>query len=145
MTDKPTPDYPAPGLMRRLFAAMYDSLLVFAFLLIATGTVLLLRSGNPIAPDTLWFSALLLAVCFVFFGFFWTRDGQTLGMRTWRIRVVQTDGRAITWQQALVRFLVAILSWLAGGLGFFWILFDRQKRSWHDIASGTRLIYLGKS
>ncbi len=39
----------------------------------------------------------------------------------------------------LLRFMVAIASWLCAGLGFFWSLFDKQKRTWHDIYSNTHV------
>ncbi|MEJ1377571.1 MAG: RDD family protein, partial [Candidatus Sedimenticola sp. (ex Thyasira tokunagai)] len=38
----------------------------------------------------------------------------------------------------------AIISWLALGLGFLWLLVDRKNRTWHDRLSGTRLIMLEK-
>jgi uncharacterized RDD family membrane protein YckC len=50
----------------------------------------------------------------------------------------------MTWRQALIRFLVAILSWGACGLGVLWILVDKDKRTWHDRASGTRVVVLPK-
>lgn len=46
----------------------------------------------------------LLAICFLFYGGFWVRGGQTLGMRTWRIKLVRQDGGPITWTIALKRF-----------------------------------------
>ncbi len=76
---------------------------------------------------------------------FWTHGGQTLGMRAWRLRLVSDDGDKVTLRQALVRYAVAILSWLVLGLGFLWILFDGKKRAWHDIASRTRLVLVDPS
>ena len=45
---------------------------------------------------------------------------------------------------ALLRFLIAIISWLCGGLGFWWILWDKQKRSWHDRYSESLVVQLPK-
>ena len=89
-------------------------------------------------------SLIILLSLMAFFGLFWTLNGQTLGMQVWRLRVQQPDGFSVTWKQAMIRFLVAIPAWLCGGLGVFWALWDREGRSWHDIASGTRLVLLPK-
>jgi uncharacterized RDD family membrane protein YckC len=54
--------------------------------------------------------------------------------------VVQAgDGARITWAQALIRYLTAYLSWLALGLGFWWSLWDKDRKTWHDRLSGTEL------
>jgi uncharacterized RDD family membrane protein YckC len=66
-------------------------------------------------------------------------------MQVWGIRVQNKDGSAITLWQALLRFVIAIGSWLALGLGFFWSLWDKQKRTWHDIYSETQVVRLPKS
>jgi uncharacterized RDD family membrane protein YckC len=89
-------------------------------------------------------STLLLLALFAFFAKFWTHAGQTLGMQVWGIRVQNADGTGISLWQALLRFVVAIASWLCVGLGFFWSLFDKQKRSWHDMYSETQLVRIPK-
>jgi len=61
-------------------------------------------------------------------------------MRAWRLRVVRVDGAALRWPQALLRFGVALVSLAALGIGFVWMLFDPQKRTWHDIAANTLLV-----
>ncbi|MNQ60746.1 RDD family protein [compost metagenome] len=89
-------------------------------------------------------STLLLFVLFGFFAKFWTHAGQTLGMQVWGIRVQNADGSAISLWQALLRFIVSIASWLCVGLGFFWVLIDKKKRSWHDIYSDSQLVRIPK-
>lgn len=80
----------------------------------------------------------------LFFTWFWTHGGQTLGMRSWRIRVVDSEGSTINPAQAAKRYAAAFLSWFVFGLGFVWILFDRDKHSWHDRISGTYLVLTEK-
>ena len=63
-------------------------------------------------------------------------------MRAWRLRLVAIGGRRVTWRHAIVRYLAALLSWAAAGLGFAWSLIDEEKRSWHDLLSGTRLVLM---
>lgn len=82
----------------------------------------------------------MVVVAMGFHIWFWTHGGQTLGMRAWRIKIFSTDGQSVSFRQALVRYLVAILSLTILGLGFLWVLFDPQKRAWHDLASRTRLV-----
>src|SRR5690554_7772110 len=59
----------------------------------------------------------LFLVMYLFFAYFWTRIGQTLGMQVWRIRIENLDGSSVSWSQALRRyvssaavFFVAILA-----------------------------------
>ncbi|MDX5378684.1 MAG: RDD family protein, partial [Halomonas sp.] len=73
------------------------------------------------------------------------RGGMTLGMQAWRLRVQTRSGNAITLRQSLVRYLVAWLSLAAFGLGYLWVLFDTERRSWPDIASDTRVVVLPKA
>jgi uncharacterized RDD family membrane protein YckC len=65
-------------------------------------------------------------------------------MRAWRVRVQRYDGKPITWWQALLRFLIAFVSWGALGLGFLWSLYDKRKRTWHDIYSESVLVVIPK-
>ncbi len=131
---------PAPGLPRRLAAIVYDVLLLAAVLLIFTAVTWAARGGREIAPGTLWFQLALAAVAGVFFGWFWTHGGQTVGMLAWKIRVVRRDASPLRWRDACLRFAAAIVSLLPLGLGFWWALVDRRGLTWHDRLSGTRLV-----
>ncbi|QFU03018.1 RDD family protein [Halomonas sp. THAF5a] len=141
------------GLSRRLGAMLYDGLLVLAIWIVIAAlhlVVVRLLLDLPAeqvgagAAQVLSLRLLMALAAFVFFAFFWTRGGMTLGMQAWRLRVQTLDGCSITALQALQRFLVATLSLLAFGLGYLWILFDAEKRSWPDIVSGTRVVVLPK-
>jgi uncharacterized RDD family membrane protein YckC len=129
-----------PGLLRRLAAIFYDSLLLFALALVVTAALLPLTGGEAIRPGQPAYRILLCLVGFVFFAGFWVHGGQTLGMRAWRLRVVRADGGRLRWRDALARFAAALLSWLVCGLGFLWVLVDRDGLAWHDRLSGTRLV-----
>ena len=90
-------------------------------------------------------STILFISLFAFFAKFWTHAGQTLGMQVWGIRVQNADGSAIDIWQALLRFLIALFSWLPAGLGFWWMLFDKQKRTWADMYSDSTVVQLPKN
>ena len=133
------------SLVRRLLAIVYDCFLLLGLLFIATAVLMTLNKGEAIEPGSQlypFYIIYLLAIGFGFFGWFWTHGGQTLGMKTWKIRLQQQDGKAVSWSLALIRYCTAIISWAALGMGFIWSVFDRQKRGWHDIASNTVLIDL---
>lgn len=104
-------------------------------------------SGHDTHDNIAPFSALqwlLWLCCWALTGVYatmsWRRGGQTLGMRPWRLQVVAAGGGAPTRRQLWLRYAVGTLSLLALGLGFWWSLVDRQRLSWHDRASGTRLL-----
>ena len=128
-----------PGLLRRLAAILYDSLLLFATLYFATLILLPFTGGEAIRPQPLY-TLYLFAVSFLYFAWAWTRGGQTLGMRAWRIRVVRRNGLPLTWGSAALRFFAALLSWLPVGAGFLWVVVDSKRLSWHDRLSATHLI-----
>ncbi len=133
---------PVVGLWRRLFAMLYDTLLLFGVLLIASA-VGMLFTGNEATESwlmNLWF----LFVTFIYFAWPWTLTGQTLGMKTWKIRLLSEEGKRVTWLQALIRFLTAIPSIAVGGLGLWWLLVDENKLAMHDRFSKTVLVDLKK-
>jgi uncharacterized RDD family membrane protein YckC len=144
MSDTATPPpLPPPGLLRRLGAMAYDTLLLLALLMLLSYPYVWLTGGaKPGLVVKTFYQLYLLAICFLFYGGFWVRGGQTLGMRTWRIKLVRSDGGSITRMIALKRFAYALLSLFCLGLGFLWVLFDRDKLTWHDRLSGTRLVRL---
>jgi len=130
-------------LLRRLCAMAYDALLLLALLMLLSYPYVWLTGG--VRPGLLvktLYQLYLLSICFIFYAGFWTHDGQTLGMRAWRLKVVRAEGGVITWMLALKRFVFAWISLLCFGLGFLWILLDRDKLAWHDKWSGTRVILL---
>ena len=132
--------YQAPGFLRRLAAMFYDSLLLLALMAVAT-TLITLPLGMPKGGDLIFYQIFLFEIIpMLFFAGFWSHGGQTLGMRAWRLKVVREDGAEIGWRDAFRRHLAALLSCLALGLGFLWILVDSEGLAWHDRLSKTRLI-----
>ncbi|EHY79040.1 hypothetical protein PstZobell_16581 [Stutzerimonas stutzeri ATCC 14405 = CCUG 16156] len=154
----PQGQFPAAGLIRRLAAMFYDSLLCIALMMVVTllyqqvllrllygsDQLQLLAEAGRLDIDPL-LSTLLLFSVFGFFAKFWTHTGQTLGMQVWGIRIQNADGTAIDLWQALLRFLIALVSLICLGLGYWWILVDKQKRTWHDIYSESQAIQLPKN
>ena len=139
-----TTQYPPCSLGRRLSVIFYDALLLFAVIFIAAWLLLIVFGEELAASHNPLIYIYYIGVSLLFFGWFWTHGGQTLGMKVWRVKVVTELGEPINWSQATIRFGVACLSWIFVGAGFIWALFDDENRGWHDIASKSRLVVLPK-
>lgn len=132
---------PAPFL-RRVAAMLYDSLLVAALLFLATIPFVAVRGGEAVEPGSSPAYTLgLLIVVYLFFVGFWTSRGRTLGMQSWGLQLEDAEGRVPGPLKTSIRFVAAIVSAAPFGLGFLWQLVDRDKLTWHDRLSGTRLVY----
>ena len=131
------------GCLRRLIAAVYDWLLVVALMMLLSMPFVALLD-DAIRPGNNLYRLGLLLVALVFFSGFWARGGQTLGMKAWRLQLTTIDGFPVSYPQAILRFLCACISALPAGLGFWWMLWDADQRSWHDRWSNTTIILLPK-
>ena len=151
-------------LARRLLAFLYDVLLLLGVLFAVSACAVAINKGEAVTHPAYYLS--LILTTFVFFGWFWTHGGQTLGMRTWKIKITSDNGDKVSWKQSAIRFvtalvallpammgliwwfddtklrLVAILAMLPVMLGLLWLLFDQERLAWHDKLSATRLISL---
>jgi uncharacterized RDD family membrane protein YckC len=127
----------------RLLAMVYDLLPLMALWFATSAIVYFVRGQVPVRPGSLaaWgLLALLWAVTGAYFVMSWRRGGQTIGMRPWRLKVLDADGHPATLGTLRLRYAIATLSLLVVGLGFVWALFDDERRCWHDMATGTRFV-----
>jgi uncharacterized RDD family membrane protein YckC len=147
------------GVIKRLGAMVYDCFLLFGVLFVATLLVSLISSDLSLAStpgdgevvtdidqtiSSNLMSIYLGSLIILFYGWFWRRSGQTLGMHVWYIKVVSKDGGKPSWGQCLLRGLVGFVSIATFGLGYWWIWLDKQQLSWHDRASSTKVLQLPK-
>lgn len=141
MTDAPpeTCDRPA-GLLRTVAALVYDALAVIAIWMICTFAVLFLTGGEAVTTGNALYQCLLVILAWCYAGWSWIATGQTLGMRPWKLKLVTTAGTRPGLKHVLARFPAALVSALACGLGYIWMLIPPHRCSWHDRLSGTRLI-----
>ena len=130
----------APALARRLASALYDALLVTALVFIATFPFLAFFGDATHGWRRHLLQAWIVFVIGAYFVGFWTRGGQTLPMKTWRIRLVRHDGAPVNKARAIHRYLLALLGLAALGLGFLWALADRDRQFLHDRLAGTALV-----
>jgi uncharacterized RDD family membrane protein YckC len=119
----------------------YDGLLLFGVLFVAAIPLTWLPDAfRSLGWVRLGTQLYLLGICAAFFVWFWVHGGQTLGMRAWRLRLVSHAGGSVAPRRAILRFFGALLSLACLGLGFAWMLFDREGLAWHDRLSKTRLM-----
>jgi uncharacterized RDD family membrane protein YckC len=160
---------------RRLAALVYDGLLLLAVLFLGTLVLLPLTGGESITPQDSgaweyayrgWIALLTLG----FFGVSWTRRGQTLGMMSWKIRLLKDNGGLPGWKDAGIRLLSGAMLLLCVVLGlvavarpqesplgkwaavlllpavanYLWMLFDPGSRSLQDRLTGCRVVRIGR-
>jgi uncharacterized RDD family membrane protein YckC len=148
---------PAPtsaNLLRRLMALLYDAFLLFAITLGYGGFLLLvkivfngtdnLENVQPSLPVQILSFVGWLAPLAGYYFICWRKQGQTLGMKAWRIKLQQPDGSMASPKQCLVRTVLACLSMAAVGIGYLWRLLPGSQSCLHDIYSGTQVVSLPK-
>jgi len=135
-----------PGLARRLAALLYDLIILFGMLLLATTLVIIPAStlnGTEVRLDgwlMILFRIYLVAIGYGFVGYFWVHGGQTLGMRAWRLRLVQDNGQPLSRGATCRRLFWATL--IPAPVGLLLIPFDPQGLAPHDRLSRTLPIEL---
>ena len=127
---------------------LYDTLLVVPLFMAAAGVWVAILGptdslNDPAVPAGLQRLSWLL-ILLLFFGIFWRRAGQTLGMQAWRIKLVTDSGGSPTWRQVAVRLLGALLSALSLGAGCWWRFVPPHRRYWHDRLSQTYFVLIPK-
>jgi uncharacterized RDD family membrane protein YckC len=129
-------------LWKRLVAFTYDSLIVIALLMLATALSILVRGGNPIFPeDGFAYSLFQLYLGLVILGYFvgfWHFGGQTVGMKAWKIRVIDIDTNAPpSIKKALLRALLGVLFL---GIGLLPALWRKDRCTIYDTLTRTQLL-----
>jgi len=137
-TNPPTPNSRPAPLLRRFAAILYDSLLIVAIWMIGTLPLVML-GGVGIEPGNWLYTIYLVILAFAYFHVSWSRIGQTVGMRSWRLFLVPERQMQPMWQTSALRLVMALFSVACLGLGFFSALSRPDRQTWHDRASGSRL------
>ena len=129
-----------PALGRRLLCLIYEALLLTAVILTAGGLATVLAQIAGINRPRILTQVIVVIVCAGYYAVQWQRRGQTLPMKTWRIRLESTSGDRITPLQALLRMTLATLGYLTAGVSILWVLLDCDRQFLHDRLAGTRLV-----
>jgi uncharacterized RDD family membrane protein YckC len=171
--DAPRERVELAGIGVRLASLFYDALLIIALNAIIGGLLIgfatpesapASQKATPLSGEFrhyVLFPAIVLTT-WLFYGYFWRKAGQTLGMQTWRIQVIRPDGSLLGWSDAFGRCAAAMILPSVCGLaafalyrspgafglsvlfGFFgnylWALFSGRGAAWHDMLSRTVVI-----
>ena len=158
--------YIPASLWRRLAAIVYDSLLMFAVLIVVGATTLPFTNGLGISRDNIIFKFYTFGAIYVFLGWFWTHGGQTLGMRAWKIKLLQRNGDPVSWHLAFYYYVVslpmwgfliftiavnagmihapALLAhtphWLLYTIALVWFVVDHMPDNWREKVTGLRMV-----
>lgn len=129
-----------PGIARRLVSMLYEGLVVFSILLIGflLPQIVFYAFGMVLGGRMLILHVLLLLM--FYFSWCWLNGGQTLPMKTWKLRIVNADGGKLRPLQVVLRYLVAWPSIFLCGIGILWALIDKDKQFLHDRLAGSRII-----
>lgn len=141
--NQPITALPTAPLARRLTSLLYESLLLGAVVVVfflLPQTLLGVFAGKSLPPGGLLAHFFLLLL--IYFGWFWVNGGQTLAMKTWRIRLIDASGQPLRPLQAALRYCGAWASIGLAGSGLLWALVDRDGQFLHDRIAGTRLVEL---
>ncbi len=128
------------SLLRRLASGAYDLLLLLAVLFVAAFIFLALFGSAVEFPRRVFFQIYLFLVSGVYFCWFWRHGGQTLAMKTWKLRLVTVNAQPLSRRQAGLRFILAAAGLLFFGAGWWWALFDRDRCLLQDRFAGTRIV-----
>lgn len=163
-----------PAVFRQFASLTYEALAVAAILLAGTlvfvGAVAAISAvaGIPTPPasaalERVLLQGFLLLLLGAYFVPCWTRGGQTLAMKAWKLRLVRPDGGALTRGAAIIRFAIAglllgagataaiwlwrhpgsVYGWAAAvpaTIDLAWIAFDRERQFLHDRLARTRVV-----
>ena len=127
------------GFFRRLLALLYDTLAIFGILFTLSLALVFINNGYGEKGTFVSYFQLLITISTgpIFYTFFWIRNnGQTIGMQAWKIKLISTSKRELTIVQCLLRCLFSILLFP----GYLWILVSKEKKSWADVFSRTKIL-----
>ncbi len=130
----------AAGLGRRALALIYEALLLIALMFLSSLPFAMIAHEADRAAARPLFQLYLLTVAAAYFVWQWRGGGQTLAMRTWRMRLVTRDNTPLSLPHAAIRFVFAVPGALLLGAGFLWALVDREGLFLHDRLAGTKIV-----
>jgi len=150
--------HPSASIARRMAAMVYDLFLLAAIVMAYSLAVIMpLRFAVYGMPDndigwvgfSLIFKLLLMiGLTFTLCGYFficWRKQGQSMGMKAWRLKLQQPSGELPSAKQCWWRCLLAPASLACFGLGYLWCLIPPNKECLHDRLTGTQVVTLPKS
>jgi uncharacterized RDD family membrane protein YckC len=134
------------GFASRFIAFIFDcavTIVVFELILGGVSFAASVLTGSSIhwSRGNTWVVVAFFAWEFLYYAYYWTASGKTLGMVLLGVRVVGQDGSSVGTRRGLIRTLAFPLSFIILGLGFVSILLRRDRRALHDLIADTEVVY----
>ena len=121
--------------LKRIAASIYDLFLLLG-VWFAVGSLAVWINGGII--ETKWIGPLLVFIStWIFYGYFWTHGGKTLGMAVWKFEIYSIDENKINFQKVSIRFFSNIITVLMGGIPLVFMYFSKDNLSLSDYLSKT--------
>ena len=121
--------------LKRIAASIYDLFLLLG-VWFAVGSFAVWINGGII--EVKWIGpSLVLTSTWIFYGYFWTHGGKTLGMAVWKFEIYSLDNNKINLKQISIRFFVNVITFLLAGLPLIMMYFSKKNLSISDSLSGT--------
>jgi uncharacterized RDD family membrane protein YckC len=131
----------APSFLKLGACLIYEALVVIALSLVCT-TIFVLFLGDATTGIKRYSLQLFLWLAAgVYFAWCWQKSGQTLAMQTWQLKLINQDGELLTLTAAITRYVLASLSLIAFGLGYLWVVVDRDRLFLHDRLLKNKIIF----
>ena len=131
------------GFLKRVLALVYDSLLIGAIVLVLSLLLVFVNGGYPESGSFVSFIQFFILIFAgpIFYSYFWIANkGQTTGMQAWKIQLVTIDETELNIKKSMLRCLISTISFACFGMGYLWILYDKDNLSWSDILTKTKII-----
>lgn len=131
--------------MRRMGSMLYELLVITALWMLASAIATSVLGKADTGMARLLLQLLSISIISAYFIWCWSHGGQTLAMRTWQIRLINSNGRPVSTATALRRFLLAATGICLAGIGLWWALLDKEGAFLHDRLGHTRLVFLKRT
>ena len=160
--------------IKRILAFIYDLFLIIPLMMLATmiwlpfNNGIAIEPGNPLYPFMIAGAVILMPI--LFYSYFWYKGGQTLGMRSWKLRIVSSTGTPLTRSQSVMRAILLVLTLASIPLGLYTasilpskpqamifsavsalailglsLTFTQKRTSYIDLLTQTRIVQLPKT
>mgnify|MGYP001234255489 CR=1 FL=1 len=121
--------------LKRIAASIYDLFLLLG-VWFAVGSFAVWINGGII--EAKWIGPFLVLVStWIFYGYFWTHGGKTLGMAVWKFEIYSIDESKINFQKVSIRFFSNVITVLLGGTPLILMYFSKNNLSLSDYLSKT--------
>ena len=130
------------SLLRIVAATVYDSLLMLGVWFLVGSLALGIKfvfTGEVSSLHPVTGMSIVILSTWLYFALFWIYGGKTLGMSSWKLRIVSQDGDQITLLQTIIRFLSNIITISLAGIPLFFRRINKNNSSLSDLLSKTSI------